>query len=70
MAEFLNKEMDSSGICRLFGIPVKPLYGKAARLEPCHYPVIVRDYKGEWSIFNSKRLEGGNSYDGYFIPIL
>ena len=30
-------------------------------------PVIVRDYKGEWSIFNSKRLEGGNSYDGYFI---
>ena len=30
-------------------------------------PVIVRDYKGEWSLFNSKRLEGGNSYDGYFI---
>ena len=30
-------------------------------------PVIVRDYQGEWSIFNSKRLEGGNSYDGYFI---
>lgn len=32
-----------------------------------HCPVIVRDYKGDWSIFSSKRLEGGNSYDGFFV---
>ena len=57
MAEFLNKEMDSSGICRLFGIPAKPLYGRAARLEPCHYPVIVRDYGSEWQTQETEMTE-------------
>lgn len=57
MAEFLNKEMDSSGICRLFGIPAKPLYGRAARLEPCHYPVIVRDYGSEWQTQETEMAE-------------
>ena len=57
MTEFLNKEMDSSGICRLFGIPAKPLYGRAARLEPCHYPVIVRDYGSEWQTQETEMTE-------------
>lgn len=57
MAEFLDKEVDSCGVCRLFGIPAKPLYGKAARLEPCHYPVIVRDYGSDWQIQETEMAE-------------
>lgn len=48
MAGFLGEEADSCGVCRLFGIPVKPLYGKAARLETGNYPVVVRDYGSDW----------------------
>lgn len=48
MAENLRKEADSYGIYSVFGLPVKPRYGKAVRLLPCAYPVVVRDYGRNW----------------------
>ncbi|MDE6715684.1 MAG: F0F1 ATP synthase subunit A [Muribaculaceae bacterium] len=30
-------------------------------------PIIVRDYKGDWHIFSSARLEHGKEYDGFYI---
>ena len=48
MAENLKKEADSYGIYSVFGLPVKPRYGKAIRLTPCTYPVVVRDYGSDW----------------------
>lgn len=48
MAGFLGKEADSKGIYKVFGIPVKPMYGAAARLETPSYPVIIRDYGSDW----------------------
>lgn len=30
-------------------------------------PVIVRDYKGDWKVFWSSRLEHGQQYDGFYI---
>lgn len=48
MAEYMGKKPDSYGIYSIFGIPMKPRYGKAVRLRSCHYPVIVRDYGNDW----------------------
>lgn len=48
MAENLRKEADSYGIYSVFGLPVKPRYGKALRLSSCTYPVVVRDYGENW----------------------
>lgn len=48
MAEYMGKKPDSYGIYSVFGIPVKPRYGKAVRLRPCRYPVIIRDYGNDW----------------------
>lgn len=48
MAEYLGKDMDSKGICQIFGVPVKPWYGEAVRLPQCPYPVVVRDYGCQW----------------------
>ena len=30
-------------------------------------PVIVRDYKGDWKIFGSHRLEHGQTYEGFYV---
>lgn len=30
-------------------------------------PVIVRDYKGDWKVFWSSRLEHGQQYEGFYI---
>ena len=30
-------------------------------------PVIVRDYKGDWKIFGSHRLEHGQTYEGVYV---
>ncbi|MCM1518132.1 MAG: F0F1 ATP synthase subunit A [Pseudoflavonifractor sp.] len=30
-------------------------------------PIIVRDYKGDWHLFSSSRLTGGDEYDGFRI---
>ena len=48
MAEYMGKQPDSYGIYSIFGIPVKPRYGKAVRLRSCRYPVIIRDYGNDW----------------------
>lgn len=30
-------------------------------------PVIVRDYKGDWSLFSSSRIGHGQSYNGFYV---
>ena len=30
-------------------------------------PVIVRDYKGDWNVFMSHRLDHGQAYNGFYI---
>ena len=32
-----------------------------------HLPVIVRDYKGDWKIFSSGKIEKGGSHEGLYI---
>ncbi len=49
MAETLRKETDSYGIYTVFGLPMKPRYGKAIHMKPCTYPVVVRDYGSDWN---------------------
>jgi len=48
MADYMGKEPDSYGIYSVFGVPMKPHYGKAVRLKACRYPVVVRDYGDHW----------------------
>jgi len=48
MARWLGKELDSFGIVKLFGLPVKPWYGEAVQMPEHQYRVVVRDYGTDW----------------------
>ncbi len=48
MAGWLGNEMDSFGICRSFGVPMKPRYGEAVRMREHRYGIVVRDYGSDW----------------------
>lgn len=69
MAEYLHKEADSYGICSVFGLTMKPYYGKAVRLLTCGYPVIVQDYGLDWKAAKESRsamlflVTGGKWWD-------
>lgn len=62
MADNLRKEADSYGIYSIFGLPMKPRYGKAIRLKPCSYPIIIRDYGNDW-----RQAAEEESLSAYFL---
>lgn len=49
LASWLGREMDAYGLCRNFGVPMKPWYGEAVRLPEHGYEIVVRDYGDDWN---------------------
>lgn len=57
-ADFMGIPFDAAGVCRIRGIPMRPNYGAAVKLEPAEYPVRVCDCGTVGDVFLQKAADG------------
>lgn len=58
MAGWKKSPVNRFGIYRICGLPMLPLYGKAVKLEPHPYNVVVQDYGVSFEQFSQRKADG------------